>query len=46
MRIGGYRLSVGFNPFRESDKTALDIVLVVATVVVTLGAVAWALFGT
>jgi len=35
---------VGFNPFRDHEKSALDIVLVVATVLVTIAVIAWAVF--
>lgn len=36
---------VGFNPFREHQRSALDIALVVGALVLTLGAVVWAVTG-
>jgi len=33
---------VGLNPFREQRKTAVDIILVVGTLIVIAGFVAWA----
>lgn len=36
---------MGFNPFREHERSAADIGMVVGTVVVTLIAVAWGIFG-
>ncbi len=36
---------MGFNPFREHERSVLDIVLVAAAVAVTVGLVGWALFG-
>jgi hypothetical protein len=33
---------VGFNPFREHEKTTLDIAMVVFAVVATLAVIAWA----
>jgi hypothetical protein len=36
---------VGFNPFREHDKSALDIAMVVFAVLATLAVIAWAIFG-
>jgi hypothetical protein len=36
---------VGFNPFREESYGVLDVVLVVVAVAITLGLVAWGLFG-
>jgi len=33
---------VGFNPFREQEKTTLDIAMVVFAVVATLAVIAWA----
>jgi hypothetical protein len=35
---------VGFNPFREHETSALDIVIVVFAALATLGAIAWAIF--
>jgi hypothetical protein len=35
---------VGFNPFREQEKTALDVAMVVVAVLATLAVIAWALF--
>jgi hypothetical protein len=35
---------VGFNPFREHEKTALDIAMVVFAVIATLAVIAWAIF--
>lgn len=40
----GYRLAVGFNPFREHEKTVLDIVMVVLTLLAAVALVAWAIF--
>lgn len=37
--------SMGFNPFREESHSALDIVLVVVAVALTLALVAWGFFG-
>jgi hypothetical protein len=37
---------VGFNPFREQDKSIVDVVLIVLTVVVIIAVIAWALFST
>jgi hypothetical protein len=36
---------VGFNPFREHNKSALDIAMVVVAAVATLAVIAWAIFG-
>jgi hypothetical protein len=36
---------VGFNPFRQQDRSVVDIALVVGTIVVTLALVLWALLG-
>jgi hypothetical protein len=38
----GYRRGVGFNPFREHEKTTLDVVIVVFAVVAILAVIAWA----
>jgi hypothetical protein len=35
---------MGFNPFREQTRTALDVVMVVGAIVATLAVVAWAIF--
>jgi hypothetical protein len=40
-----YFLSMGFNPFRDQDRTALDIVIVVLFVIITVVVVGWALLG-
>jgi hypothetical protein len=37
---------VGFNPFRENQKTGFDIAMVVLAIVATLAIVAWAIFST
>ena len=36
---------MGFNPFREQRRNALDVVLVVTFVIVIMGVVLWAAFG-
>jgi hypothetical protein len=36
---------VGLNPFRQQDKTALDLVIVVGFIALTLGVVLWAFIG-
>jgi hypothetical protein len=36
---------VGFNPFRQQDKTTADVAIVVVFVVLTVVVVLWALFG-
>jgi hypothetical protein len=36
---------VGFNPFREHEKSAMDIVVVVFAALAILGVIAWAIFG-
>lgn len=41
----GYRLGVGFNPFREHEKSALDIIMVVVAILATLAVIAWAILG-
>jgi hypothetical protein len=33
---------MGFNPFREQDRSALDIVLVVIALLATIGVIVWA----
>jgi hypothetical protein len=35
---------VGFNPFREHEKTAFDIAMVVFAVLATMAVIAWAIF--
>jgi hypothetical protein len=35
---------VGFNPFREHEKSILDIVMVVLALLATIAVIAWALF--
>ena len=40
-----YVSTMGFNPFRDHDRSVLDIVLVVVFLVVTAAVVAWALLG-
>jgi hypothetical protein len=37
---------VGFNPFREHEKSAADVAMVIVAVLATIGVVAWAIFGT
>lgn len=36
---------MGFNPFRDHDRSTLDTVLVVVFVVITAAVVAWAFLG-
>jgi hypothetical protein len=36
---------VGFNPFRQQDKSTLDVLIVAIFLCVTLGVVLWALLG-
>ena len=36
---------MGFNPFRNQDRTTLDLVIVVAFVIITATVVGWALLG-
>ena len=38
-------VTVGFNPFRQQDKTITDVVMVGVFVAVTLAVVAWAVLG-
>ena len=40
-----YHAAMGFNPFRQQDKTVLDIAIVIGFALVTLAVVAWAFFG-
>jgi hypothetical protein len=35
---------VGFNPFRDHQNTALDVVMVILAVLATVGVIAWAIF--
>jgi hypothetical protein len=35
---------VGFNPFREHERSALDIVMVVVALLATIAVIAWAVF--
>jgi hypothetical protein len=35
---------VGFNPFREHDKSPIDIVMVVLALLATAAVIAWAIF--
>ena len=35
---------MGFNPFREQERSVVDIVMVVLAVLATLAVIAWALF--
>ncbi|HEY5890786.1 MAG TPA: hypothetical protein VIW94_08825 [Acidimicrobiia bacterium] len=39
-----YRLTMGFNPFRESETSAIDIIMVVLAIGAAIGLVAWAIF--
>ncbi|HLF60859.1 MAG TPA: hypothetical protein VI980_06755, partial [Acidimicrobiia bacterium] len=41
---GRYRSRVGFNPFREQDKSAADIAAVVVALIAIIAVVAWAIF--
>jgi hypothetical protein len=36
---------MGLNPFRDQDRTAFDIVIVVLFVIITAAVVAWAVLG-
>jgi Tfp pilus assembly protein FimT len=36
---------VGFNPFREHDKSTLDIMLVVIALLAIVAVISWAIFG-
>lgn len=46
---GHYRAAtlraVGFNPFRQQDKTGVDVAIVVTFIIITAAVVLWALFG-
>jgi hypothetical protein len=35
---------MGFNPFREQDRSALDIALVVIALLATIGVIVWAVW--
>jgi hypothetical protein len=37
---------VGFNPFREQNKTVFDIFMVVVAILAMLSLIAWAVFST
>jgi hypothetical protein len=39
-----YRLTVGFNPFREQDTSIVDIIMVILAIGAAIGLVAWAIF--
>lgn len=45
MTKSGYRHGVGFNPFREHEKSVLDIAMVIVAILATLLVIAWAIFG-
>lgn len=36
---------MGFNPFRQQDRSVGDVVMVVGAIVATLAVVAWGFFG-
>ena len=36
---------MGLNPFREQRKSAMDVVMVVGAIALTIGVIAWALMG-
>jgi hypothetical protein len=40
----GYRETVGFNPFRDHDKSAADIAAMVIALVAIFAVLAWAIF--
>jgi hypothetical protein len=40
----GYRSTVGFNPFRDHEKSAADIAMVIIAIAATLAVLAWAIF--
>ena len=40
----GYRSSMGFNPFRDHEKSTADIVAVVVAFVAIFAVLAWAIF--
>jgi hypothetical protein len=42
---GYYRRPVGFNPFRPARKDGLDLAMVAGAIIVTLGLLAWAIWG-
>lgn len=35
---------MGFNPFREHEKTVLDVVMILLALIATVAVIAWALF--
>lgn len=37
---------MGFNPFREHQRTIVDIIMVVAALLAILAVIAWAIFST
>jgi len=41
-----YRSTVGFNPFRDQQKSAIDVAIFVVAIVATLAAIAWAILST
>ena len=41
---GSYRVGMGFNPFREQNRSVVDIVMVVFAIGAALALVAWAIF--
>lgn len=40
----GYRLGVGFNPFRKHERTTLDVVMVVLGILATVAVIVWAIY--
>ncbi len=42
-RAAPYHAGMGFNPFRPQEKSVVDVIVVVTTLLVTLGLVLWAL---
>jgi hypothetical protein len=40
-----YHAAMGFNPFRQQDKTTLDVAIVIGFAVVILALVIWAFLG-
>lgn len=43
--MGGYSVAMGFDPFREQERSVLDVAMVVGAIAVTVGLVVWALVG-
>lgn len=41
----GYRRVMGFNPFREQERSVLDIVMVVLALLATVAVILWAVLG-